>query len=288
MTMFSAEWIKSTDELLSRRGVPVKRRPWDAWGEWSKLSGPSRMDSPEAQAIFKWYTKEYERERFAIGSLFTGALYFDQVVWPVYVPICYGTVSVSINKMVDSMPPLVRDRMYKDATAINNLVAVGADCIDYGLGFDYLRGGPLPTTLAMEMLVSADKELRSSVELLLSDRPTQKAAEAARLATEMFLKCFLAHHAGANAKALRDEVGHRLDEALARCLNHSPQSDLRVLNGQFGHFPAIGDRYAVRERSLKDLWICYSLAQVAGACVVRSVTDRDVRRSINVNWEPGE
>lgn len=286
MATFSAEWIKATDELLSRRGVPTKRRPWDAWGEWSKLAGPSRMDSPESQAIFEWYTEEYGRERFAIGSLFTGALYFDQAVWPVYVPICYGTVSVSINKMVDSMPQLIRDRMYRHATAINNLVAVGADCIDYGLGFDDLRGGPLPCTLAMEMLVSADKELRSSVEILLSDRPTQKAAEAARLATEMFLKCFLAHHAGASAKSLRDDVRHRLDKALARCLKQLPQSDLRVLRGQFGHFPEIGDRYAVRERPLRDLWTCYSLAQFAGACVVRSVTDRDVRRSISVNGEP--
>lgn len=244
------------------------------------------MDSPEAQTIFDWYTEQYGRERFAIGSLFTGALYFDQAFWPVYVPICYGTVSVSINKMVDSMPPLVRDRIYRDATAINNLVAVGADCIDYGLGFDDLRGGSLPSAVAMEMLVSADKELRSSVEILLSDRPTQKAAEAARLATEMFLKCFLAHHAGASAKALREEVGHRLDEALVSCLSQSPQADLRVLHGQFGHFPGIGDRYAVRERSLRDLWICYSLAQCARACVVRSVTDRNARRSINVDWEP--
>ncbi len=286
MSTISEQWIRSTDDLLSQNGVPVKRRPWDSWAEWSKQAGPSMMDSPEAKAIFDWYTRNYGDDAFAVGWQFTGAFYFDQAIWPVNVPICLGTVSLNMNGMVDAMPPLVQERMYRDATAIRNLVALGADCIDYGLGYDDLCRQPAPSTFAMGLLFSADKELRSSVEILLSSDPTQKAAEAARLATEMFLKFFLAHHAGATAKALRGEIGHGLDEALARCLAYDARSDLQVLIGQFGHFPAIGERYAARDRSLRELWISYSLAQVAGSCAIRSVTDRDVRGAMTVNWEP--
>lgn len=283
MHPISEEWIKSTDDGLSRRGTPVARRPWDSWREWSRQTGPSAMDSPEAKAIFGWYTTHYGTEAFALGWLFTGALYFDQAVWPMNVPICFGTVSLSMNDMIEAMPQLVRERMYRSDAAIRNLVAVGADCIDYGLGFDDLRKRSLTPPLAQQLLVSADKELRASVEVLLSSRPTQKAAESARLGTEMFLKSFLAHHTASSEKKLREEVGHNLDEALARCVAHSPQSDLRVLAGQFGNFPAIGERYAARDRTLGELWTAYSLAQVAGSCVVRSFTDRDVRRSISVS-----
>jgi hypothetical protein len=244
------------------------------------------MDSPEANAIFAWYTTQYGNEAFAIGWLFTGALYFDQAVWPMNVPICLGTVSLSLNTMVEAMPPLVMERMFRDDKAVKNFVAVGADCIDYGLGFDDLLKKPLQTSFASELLVSADKELRASVEILLSNHPTQKAAESARLSTEMFLKCFLAQHAGATEKTLRKQVGHDLDEALSRCLMHDPQSDLRVLVGHFGDFPTIDERYAARERTLPELWNAYSLAQTAGSCVVRSVTNRDVRRAITVSWQP--
>lgn len=285
MSKISEEWIKSIDDLLSRRGVAIKQRPWASWGEWSKQSGPSRMDSPEASAIFDWYTRNYGAAPFAMGSQFTGAIYFDHEVWPIHVPIAYGRVSLDIIKMVDEMPTVVKDRMYRDAAALKNLIAVSADCIDYGFGFSDLVGKPLPNTLAMNFLVSANQELLTSVRVLLSSRPTQKAAEAARMATEMFLKSFLSHHAGTDEKTLRMKVGHDLDEALARCLAHDPKSSLHVLDGRLQNFPEIGERYTARHRDIGELWISYSLAQAAGACVVRSVTDRDIRQLIDVKWE---
>ena len=100
------------------------------------------------------------------------------------------------------------------------------------------------------------------------------------MAAEMFLKCYLAHFTGLTEEVARKQIGHDLDEALTRCLAHDTQSDLGVLRGQLGAFPAISDRYNTQKRPLKELWFAYSLAQVAGSCLIRSVTDRDVRQTL--------
>ena len=286
MSAMTEEWLRKTDHALSQERVPVKQRPWDAWGRWSEQTGPSRMDSPEATAIMDWYKDSYGAEAFAVGCLFRGAFYFDAEVWAMIVPICFGTVSINVTDMVDNMPPVVAERLNQDRIAVNNLVALGADCLDYGLGFDDLKSSPLSCMLGKDLLVSADRKLRSSVSLLLSGRSSQGAAEAARMATEMYLKCYLAHHTGATEVFLKKEVWHDLDKALSHCLAHDPSSDLSVLAGQFDCTSSIEGRYGSGELTLLELWRAYALAQSTGASVVRSISGRDVRPTLATSWKP--
>ncbi len=282
MSDVTTAWIRATDEELARREIPARRRPWSAWSEWSKKNGPSSLSGPAAQLIFKWYEENYTRDAFIVGSLFTGALYFDQGIWPVEVPLVYGRCRLDVNGMVASMPSIVFERMAKDQSAFRTFAALAADCIDYGLGFDDLANISLASSLATNMLVSADKELRSAVVLLLSNRPNQKVAESARLATEMFLKGFLAHYTGLDERGARN-IGHNLHKALDESLAHDPSSDLRVLSGLLGRLPAIAERYRVAKRSIGELWSAYSLAQIAGTALVRSLSDRDCRPSMMVS-----
>lgn len=252
MKKVTEEWIRNTDEALSKNGVPVRRRPMDAWGQWSTETGPSRMDSPEARAIFDWYKANYPPGSFDMGSLFAGVFFFDQAVWPLHVPIGYGTFVLTVNKMVEGMTTLIGERLSRNARALNTLSAIAVDCIDYGYGFDDLRSSSLASAYARDLLSSADKELRASVEVVLSKRPSQKAAESAALAVEMFFKCFLAQYTGLDDASAR-KIGHDLDEALRRCLAHDAKSDLRVLVGKLGALPKIGDRYVHRNRPLNEL-----------------------------------
>ncbi len=278
--MPSDEWIQATDDRLSAADVAVRARPLKALLAWWETHGPSAFSSPEASAIFDWYEKSYPPDSFIIGSLFEGVFFFDQALWPVHIPVGFGTFQVTINKMVANMTKMIGDRLSRNGQALSELTALAADCLDYGYGFDELRNEPLASPLARDMLTSGHKELQGAVHVLLSKRPSEKVAESAALATEMFFKSYLAQHAGLDKKSGK-KIGHDLAEGLRQCLAHDSSSDLRMLQGRLGSLPQVaGARYKPRAYSLKELWYAYSLAQFAGACVIRSMTDRDCRASL--------
>lgn len=275
----SGEWIQATDNRLSAARVAVRARPMEALGAWSMEHGPTPFPSPEARAIFDWYEKSYPPGSFSIGSLFTGVFFFDEAVWPIDVPFATGTFRITIKKMVANMTQMIGDRLNKDSQALTTLTALGADSLDYGYGIDDLRNTPLGSPLANDMLISGHTELQGAVHVLLSGQANEKAAESATLAVEMFFKSYLAHHAGLDedgAKTMR----HDLKKGLRQCLTHNSSCDLRMLHGKLRNLPEVGGRYKPRSMSLKEIWYAYSLAQFAGTCVVRSMTNRDCRLSL--------
>lgn len=272
----SQDWIQATDSGFSAARVAVRARPMKALMEWSKEHGSTALDSPEACVIFEWYTANYPTGSFSVGSLFTGAFFFDEAVWPIRVPIAYGKCSITIKSMVTSMTNLIGGRLDQDAESLTTLEVIGADCLDYAYGFDDLRNHPLASQLARDMLTSGHKELQGTVYVLLSEEPNEKVAQSASLATEMYLKSYLAHHAGLHENGAK-KIGHDISESLQKCLAIDPSSDLRLLASKIGSLPEIGERYKPRSRSLAESWYAYSLAQSVGACVIRSMTDRDCR-----------
>jgi hypothetical protein len=198
-------------------------------------------------------------------------------MWPVHVPIAYGTFRIAIKEMVAKMTTTIGDRLSRDGDALTHLSRLAADCIDYGFGLDDLRRRPLPSQLARNMIMSADKELHGAVQVLLSKRPTEKVAESAAFAMEMFFKCYLAHNVELDEQGAR-KIGHDLDEGLRQCLQHDPSLDLHAIRGVLGRMPKVaGARYVPRETPLQELWQTYSIAQTVGACVIRSLTNRDCR-----------
>ena len=276
----SDEWIQAADDQLSAADMAVRTRPAEALVAWCEAHGPTGFSSPEARAIFDWYERNYPPGTFSVGSLFTGAFYFDQALWPVHVPVGYGTFQVTINRMVANMTKMIGDRLSRNGQSLSDLTALAVDCLDYGYGFDDLRNEPLSSPLARDMLTSGHKELQAAVRVLLSDRPSEKVEESAALAIEMFLKSYLAQHAGLVEEGAK-KIGHNLAQALRQCLAHGCSPELHILQGSVGSLPQVaGARYKPRAYSLKELWYAYSLAQFAGACVIRSMTDRDCRASL--------
>ena len=132
---------------------------------------------------------------------------------------------------------------------------------------------------AKELVVSGDQQMNTAVTLLLEDHPNPKAIESARMATEMFLKAFLAARGGLTDSSAKT-IGHNLEIALDGCLAVDDKSELRVVRKDLHLLPTINDRYKGTDKSPKELWHGYAIAQFTATSVVRSLTRRDTRKTI--------
>ncbi|MEO6723989.1 MAG: hypothetical protein ABIU20_10650, partial [Blastocatellia bacterium] len=124
-----------------------------------------------------------------------------------------------------------------------------------------------------------DQQINAAMTLLLETRPNSKAIESARMATEMFLKAFLALRNGLTEQSARQDIRHNLEEAVRRCLAVVNHADLNKIQNEISCFPTdIGDRYRGTESSPRQLWEASRVAQSTGATIVRLLTGRDIRR----------
>ena len=78
----------------------------------------------------------------------------------------------------------------------------------------------------------------------------------------------------------KDKIGHNLENALNMCLDIDRNSELQVIRSGLPIFPEISDRYKGIAKTLKELWHGYGIAQFTGTTVVRSLTGRDVRKTL--------
>lgn len=148
------------------------------------------------------------------------------------------------------------------------------ECLDYGFGIDHLFSSP-PNEFAEQLLTSADQRLNATATLLTMDRPNASSLESSRMATEMFLKAYLAAISRLTEAEAKRDIGHNLEEALNRCLSANPQSELDALRKDLLVFPDVGNRYRGADPPLGILWKAYEVAQFTGATVCRSLTGRD-------------
>jgi hypothetical protein len=132
-------------------------------------------------------------------------------------------------------------------------------------------------TFWQDLLRSGHQQLLSTVTLLQGNRPNPKGAEPARMATEMFLKCFIANKTGMSDAEARKKIGHNLEKALYKCFEIDPSSELSAIRSALGTFPDIAERYKETDKTLWDLWRMYSMAQYSGVTVVRGLSGYDSR-----------
>lgn len=284
MHELTEEWLKKTNEGFSTSDIPHRQRPWLAWGEWAKFAGrPIAMDDEVVRKIFDWFEINTKTGSQYMGPLYTGTYYYDSCFWPVFIPICYGTVKLDARSSLKTMPDSIVENLWHDRNKVLEYVSVWADCVDYALGVDDLKKKGGFGTFAQELLNSGDQQLQATTVLLLHDKPSPKATEFARMSTEMFLKAFLAAKAGLTEQEARKKIMHDLEEALNRCLAFDPTPELRTIQPYLSVFPDIGDRYKGTDRPPRDLWRAYAIAQSAGTTVARMLSGRDVRKTIRVN-----
>ncbi|MGI8654034.1 MAG: hypothetical protein ACR2LC_02305 [Pyrinomonadaceae bacterium] len=221
------EWLEQTNEELSKKDVPHKRRAWDAWMEWSKYTGvSSSLDNEDVKKIFEWLEKNTKSGSQYFGPMYMGSVYYDSCFWPVFIPVVYGRVKLDAAKSLRTMPESIKSRLKQDQEAFLHYAAIWADCVDYGFGIEEAMHNHSISAFGQELLRSGNQHLNATVTLLHEEIPNPKALETARMAMEMFLKAFLAAKIGLTEKEAKDKFGHNLEKVVDRCLSVNNQSEL--------------------------------------------------------------
>jgi hypothetical protein len=213
--------------------------------------------------------------------MYMGTLYYDSCFWPIFIPVVFGTVKLDAAKSLRTMPDPIKSRLMKDRQEFMQYIAVWVDCLDYGFGIEGLCDGKNTSAFGQELFASGNQQLNATVTLLHEENPNPKAMESSRMATEMFLKAFLASKAGLTDEEARHKIGHNLEKALNMCLAVDKNSELQVIRSGLSLFPEIADRYKGTDKTPIELWHGYGIAQVTGTTVVRSLTGRDVRKTLS-------
>jgi hypothetical protein len=181
------------------------------------------------------------------------------------------------------MPETVKQKLVADPAMVSSYVLLWVDSLDYGYGFDDLTKIGVCSGFASKLVLSADRNLRAAVELLtLGNRPNCAAMDAARMSTEMFMKAYLACHGNLDAKGA-EGISHNLVRAAEACLATADIPEFRLLLQHVGVYPSVGARYEGRNYSYDDLSLAYSLAQIAGVTLTRTLTNRDSRPQLH--WQ---
>ncbi|MCX5804090.1 MAG: hypothetical protein NTU69_11280 [Proteobacteria bacterium] len=284
MYELTEEWLENINKEFSKNDIPHRKRPWLAWGEWSKYTGmPISMNDEVVKKIFYWFEKNTKAGSQQIGSMYTGVFYYDSCFWPILVPIIYGTVRVDARDSLKTMPETIVTRLWGDQGKLFEYISVWADCFDYAFGIDDIKKRRTPGGFAQTLLNSGDQQLKATIALLLENTPNAKAMESARMSTEMFLKAFLAAKAGLTEMEAKDRIRHDLEKALKECLDVEAKSKLKKIQSNLNVFPGIEDRYKGTYKAPKELWRGYAIAQFIASTVVRSFSGRNIIETLRID-----
>jgi hypothetical protein len=277
------DWLEQINEELRRKDVPHKQRPWEAWREWSKFIGlPTSLGDEDVKKIFDWFDKNTKAGSQYIGPMYVGSFYYDSCFWPIVIPVVAGRVKLDAANSLRTMPDTIKARLKRERHPYFTYAAVWADCADYAFGIEEAIKDNSVGAFGRELLRSGNQQLNATVTLLHEDIPNPKSIESARMATEMFLKAFLAGKAALTEKEAKDKIGHNLEKALDRCLVVDNKSELQSVRSDLHSFPEVGDRYKGGDKTPRELWLGYGTAQFVGTTVVRAFTNRDVRKTLRM------
>jgi hypothetical protein len=285
MARIPENWLQRLNEDFGRKGVAHFKRPILAMAAWAKeIGGNVYGGSEEAKQIDAWFDKRSPAGALFIPPVFEGLLYYDARFWLIRIPLGWGAFTLSPEAALGEMPEPIRRQLCSDQPAAADFEKVWSDCIDYGYGFRDLAIANLPA-FAQSLLRSADKEVRPCVKILHGS-PNSKALEVATLATEMFLKCYLAIYCGLDEHAAKQTYGHKLQILLDAVVCHDPSGEFSYLQGRLSCFPNINDRYHGTQHDGSALWRGYQVSQFVGAALMRKLAGQKSRKANEASSPP--
>lgn len=273
----SEQWLDLVNAGMAKDGTPHRGRPWRAWSLWVQETGVAlELEHSDVRRIFEWFAANTKTSSQLLGPTYLGVFYYDAEFWPLLVPIAFGTVRLDPIESLRSMPGPVVSRMVKDASAVALLTNVFTDSVEVAFHVDEALRTACSSEFCRSLLESAYQTLRGVVPLLLMSRPSPKAMQASRFATEIFLKAFLAAKDGLTETMAREKpYRHRLDPLAKRCLEIAPASGFSQVHKRVRIFPPVEERYQNVDWKGAELWDGYAVALLAAATVVRILTGQD-------------
>ncbi|WP_041361942.1 hypothetical protein [Methylovorus sp. MP688] len=273
-------WLKQANTRYRSESIPHRQRPFRAISDFSvehKIS--LDFSSTTANQIFEWFKSNSPPYSHALGSMFTGAYFFDSAFWPIEVPIIYGQITVDAFKCLETMPQTIKNEIESSQGDTRRLVDYWVDCMDYGYGIDEIRNGAGGLSdKARHFAKSADRELRGAISQIVLPRPNTKAILGLRMATEIFMKAVLIQELTLKDSDLK-RINHSLKSAAHECARITSDETYSALADMSDVFPAVSSRYERDEWPLKDLWQAVTLAQISATALTRRFTDKDIRLS---------
>lgn len=274
------DWLNSTNARYRTEEVPPRHRPFRALSDYSREFQCSLMlDSPIAKSILDWFYKHSAPGSHAIGSMFTGAFYFDTYFWPLHIPIGFGTFSINAFDCLETMPEVVKEHLANSPQDSSNLALYWVDCCDYAYGLDELQKSDKLNSKALAFLNNGDRELRGAVAQLLSSRPNTKAILALRMACEIFLKALLIQEKNLTDSQLKN-LGHKIKDVSAQCYSATLVSEFDTVAKAANVFPDVSERYDGDERKFSEVWNALCITQITAAAVIRYYSGRDMRPQV--------
>lgn len=274
------KWLEAANRRYGEEGTPHKARPFQAMLAYSREHRCSlSMNDPKVKAIFAWFYEHSPPDSHHIGSVFTGAFYFDAAFWPLHVPLIFGQVTVNPLDCLATMPALLKRQIESNRRDVWSLTIHWTNCMDYGYGQMELTDERRLSKRAQRFLGTAHGELVGAVVQLLVPRPNAKAILGLRMATEIFLKTVLVQECNLDDIALR-KVSHKLEDAASMCADVTGNATFGEIGNRVCLFPPIASRYEEPEWPLNQVWECLALTQSSAAAVTRQYSSRNLRAQI--------
>lgn len=273
-------WLESTNARYSAEQIPYQHRPLRALLDYSRdFKCKFVHDAPIAKLILNWFYERSAPESHAIGSMFTGAFYFDAYFWPLSIPIGYGSFKINPFDCLESMPNVIKENVAKSPEDSAGLLEYWVDCCDYAYGLDdiYKLNSLMPSTLSF--IENGSLELSGAINQLVTSRPNPKAILSLRFACEIFMKALLIEEKGLDNTHLK-RLGHSIKDIATECYSVSGISEFKIVADLASIFPSVSDRYDGSSRDLFNVWNAVVCTQMAVTTVIRNYSRRDMRSQL--------
>ena len=278
--LISIEWLQKLNQEFREAVMEQRKRPWEAIRRYSQENNrPVNISSNLAKEIFEWFESNSKPTAHQIGSLYDSVYFFDAAFWLVSIPIGYGRVKLSAVDSLIEMPQSLKEEIASTPKSAWDYLLYWADCVDYGNGIDDLRKSNHLDQFGTQLLMAGDQELRTAVSQLKEGRPDSRAILSSRMATEIFLKSFIALKVGLCEKEAQG-IGHNLERGFDKFLQVSGYTHWAPLKTKLSVFPAIQDRYNEQDLSAEKLWQGFIFAQSIGTVIIREHTARNTAKQV--------
>jgi hypothetical protein len=269
------EWLQRINQEFRDTGLEQRKRPWEALRRYAlEFKVSIGVSSTTAKEIFKWFKEQSKPGVHQIESLFQTIYYFDTEFWTVSIPVFFGTVRIIALDCLREMPQSVKKNLMSNAESAWNYTLYWADCFDYATGINEVVKSSELDVFGLQLLRAGDRELRSAIAQLKERRPDPRVILTCRMATELFLKAYIALKSGLSQKQAK-ALGHDLEKAFDKFVEVSGYAFLASLKSNLTVYPPIHARYDKQDMSLGSVWKGFQLAQSIGTITVREHTCRN-------------
>lgn len=266
-------FILATDTELLAEHLKLHQRPFHVVLRWMKANGHSGdiFDKRIWEPLMESYRKLYPSGDFSIPPMLSGGVAIRDQMYPVRIPVGFGTFSIDPLKLIEIPQPEL-ELAFRHFPDQGWRAFYGAcDALDFAYGVDDLLSGGTPKP---DLFANARSNVAATTRILAGDVDVDAAVQSACLSAELALKGGLAH-LGLDERALKD-LSHNLPRLAAKLVELAPgPSDARLL-AAVQKFPNyVGARYAAHGLTRVQLMDLAMRAQYVAADVVRRITDRN-------------